>query len=71
MSLNDLLGNFLQSAAEIMMSLAVISLCIVAHFMLNFQKRLAFQKIEKSVNTQLAVERENAKQVCIRMECIC
>lgn len=45
------------------MTTAVIILCVIAHIMTNYQKRLAFEKIGKSVATTLVVETETAKQV--------
>ncbi len=45
------------------MTAAITILCVIAHIVANYQKKLAFQKIEKSVTTTLEVEKENAKQV--------
>lgn len=40
----------------------MLILCVV-HFLLHWQIRLAFTKLEKSVKTKLEAEMENHKQV--------
>ncbi len=53
----------IQVLATTFMTVAVVVLCVMAHIVANCQRKLAFQKIEKSVTTTLVVEKENAKQV--------
>ncbi len=50
---------------------SVIVLCIFVHFLVNIEKRVAFNKVVKSVGTHLEAERENRKQVCMHMLTVC
>ena len=43
--------------------MAVLTICIIVHILINIQKKVAFHKIEKSVSTHLDVNKENSKQV--------
>ena len=45
------------------MMMAVLTICIIVHILINIQKKVAFHKIEKSVSTHLDVNKENSKQV--------
>lgn len=45
--------------------MAVLTICIIVHILINIQKKVAFHKIEKSVSTHLEVNKENSKQVAI------
>ena len=54
-----------QTFALLLLSIAVVVICVIVHLLINLEKRLAFHKIEKSVVTRLDVEEENKKQVKI------
>lgn len=53
----------MQAVAKLSMLVAVLILCVMAHVLINHQKKLAFQKIEEGVKTNLEVEKESSKQV--------
>ncbi len=54
------------------MLVTIFILCAFAHTLINFQKSIAFQKIEKRVAARLNIEKENAKMVSFPpIVCIC
>ena len=55
--------SYVQTIAIALMLTSVVSICVMVHALTNIQKKVAFQKIEKSVSTHLDVEKENSKQV--------
>lgn len=53
----------LQSSSNVLLILSLHLINLIVHVRISTQKRLAFQKIEKSVVANLETEKENDKQV--------
>lgn len=53
-----------QAWSLLLLMMAMAAICIIVHILLNTQKRVAFHKIERSIDAHLNVEREYSKQVC-------
>ncbi|XP_064383390.1 adenylate cyclase type 2-like [Halichondria panicea] len=50
-----------ETVSVFIMLVTIFILCAFAHTLINFQKSIAFQKIEKRVAARLNIEKENAK----------